>query len=120
MPLRRCGSIPVAAILLVLILLLASCARTDISSKKTDADRGPLPRPDQIIVYNFAVSPDEVKLERGLVDARTESGTRGRLGRPRKYYALTTAGADALLKAYTDTQRLAEGLLPKLADIAGR
>ena len=58
--------------------------------------------------------------ERGLVDARTESGTRGRLGRPRKYYALTTAGADALLKAYTDTQRLAEGLLPKRADIAGR
>ncbi|MCG8546544.1 MAG: DUF4410 domain-containing protein [Alphaproteobacteria bacterium] len=68
MPLRRCGSIPVAAILLVLILMLASCARTDISSQKTDADRGPLPRPDQIIVYNFAVSPDEVKLERGLVD----------------------------------------------------
>jgi hypothetical protein len=27
---------------------------------------GPLPRPDQILVYDFATSPDEVRLDRGL------------------------------------------------------
>lgn len=57
--------------------------------------------------------------DRGLVVSSLGSMEPGQMGRPRKYYALTTEGARSLMDAYTTTQKLAEGLLPTLFDLAG-
>ena len=57
--------------------------------------------------------------ERGLVGA--DSGPRiPGPGRPRKYYAITPAGARALMDAYTTMQAMAGGLIPRLAELAGQ
>ena len=47
-----------------LLLALTGCAPTTVNvvSQYT----GPLPQPNRILVYNFAVSPDEVKLDQGI------------------------------------------------------
>ena len=45
-------------------LLLASCGPTKV--KTSEEYTGKLPRPDRILVYDFAVSPDEVKHDTGL------------------------------------------------------
>lgn len=57
--------------------------------------------------------------ERGLVRADAGEPTPGP-GRPRKYYALTPAGARALLEAYSTMQAMAGGLIPRLAKLAKR
>jgi DNA-binding PadR family transcriptional regulator len=57
--------------------------------------------------------------DRGAVTARVGEPEPGRMGRPRKYYRLTPDGARSLLDAYATTQKLAEGLLPELSDLAG-
>jgi hypothetical protein len=49
---------------LAALLLLASCGPTKV--KTTEEYTGKLPRPDRILVYDFAVSPDEVKHDTGL------------------------------------------------------
>jgi hypothetical protein len=46
------------------LALLAGCAPTNV--QQTSENTGALPRPDRILVYDFAVSPDEVKLDEGL------------------------------------------------------
>jgi hypothetical protein len=46
------------------LTLLAGCAPTNV--QQTSENTGALPRPDRILVYDFAVSPDEVKLDEGL------------------------------------------------------
>ena len=51
----------------IALCLLAACARTDISTDKEYRGEA-LPKPDRVIVYDFAVSPEEVKLQRGLSD----------------------------------------------------
>ena len=56
--------------------------------------------------------------ERGLVASHVASPVRGRMGRPRKYYELNASGAKALMDAYSRTQKLADGLLPTLSDLA--
>jgi hypothetical protein len=45
-------------------LLAAGCAPTDV--KTTFQREGPAPRPERILVYDFAVAPDEVQLDRGI------------------------------------------------------
>jgi DNA-binding PadR family transcriptional regulator len=55
---------------------------------------------------------------KGLVSARTGEGTPGRGGRPRKYYSLERAGAEALRSSYTEIQRMAAGLTRRLAELA--
>ena len=51
-------------VLLPVFLLLAACAPTQVQQDyETTAS---LPKPDSIVVYYFAVSPDEVQLDRGL------------------------------------------------------
>ena len=50
--------------LLVSLALLTGCAPTNV--QQTSESTGALPRPDRILVYDFAVSPDEVKLDEGL------------------------------------------------------
>ncbi len=44
--------------------LLTGCASTDVTSEKEY--EGFLPKPGEVLVYNFAVSPDEVELNSGL------------------------------------------------------
>ena len=55
--------------------------------------------------------------ERGLVRSRTEK-PRGRTGRPRKYYALSTEGARDLRESYTSIESMAGGLIPELDGLA--
>ena len=61
--------------------------------------------------------------ERGLVspdDARSDASVAPGRGRPRKYYALTPAGARALMDAYSTMQAMAGGVLPRLVELADR
>jgi hypothetical protein len=44
--------------------IAVGCAPTDVQQRKLTATQ--LPRPDHILVYDFAVSPEEVKLDKGL------------------------------------------------------
>jgi hypothetical protein len=49
----------------LLVLAIASgCVPTNVQQERTTLTQ--LPRPDVILVYDFAVSPDEVKLDTGL------------------------------------------------------
>ena len=49
----------------VLALTLTACAPTKVRPTGA-ASTGPLPRPDVVLVYDFAVSPEQVSLNRGL------------------------------------------------------
>jgi hypothetical protein len=49
---------------LAVLFLAASCGTTKV--KTTEKYSGKLPRPDRILVYDFAASPDEIKLDTGL------------------------------------------------------
>jgi hypothetical protein len=44
--------------------MAAGCAPTNVQQQSTTLTQ--LPRPDAILIYDFAVSPDEVKLDTGL------------------------------------------------------
>lgn len=59
--------------------------------------------------------------ERKLVTSRIGEPTAGRAGRPRKYYAITPAGARALQESYSTIQKMAgRGLLARVTRMAGR
>ncbi len=47
------------------LLILAGCPKATVT--QTKATLGPLPRPDMIVVYDFAVTPAEVKLDQGMM-----------------------------------------------------
>jgi hypothetical protein len=54
-----------SALLTFVVLAVAfGCAPTTVQQKEKTLTQ--LPRPDRILVYDFAVSPDEVKLDTGL------------------------------------------------------
>ncbi len=55
---------------------------------------------------------------RRLVIGRVGTPVPGRAGRPRKYYALTPAGARDLKASYTTIRAMAGGLLQRLGAIA--
>ena len=48
---------------LLLALATTSCTSTDVTEGYSG---GPLPRPDRVLVYDFATTPGEVRLDRGL------------------------------------------------------
>ncbi|HUJ78686.1 MAG TPA: DUF4410 domain-containing protein [Nitrospiria bacterium] len=48
----------------ILLLSVAACAPTSV--EVTGGGGGEAPRPDRILVYDFAVTPDEVELDQGL------------------------------------------------------
>lgn len=50
-----------------LAVAMAACSSTDISNKTVNQQAANSPKPDQLVVFNFATSPDEVKLEHGIV-----------------------------------------------------
>ena len=56
--------------------------------------------------------------ERNLVTSRVAEPAAGRLGRPRKYYSLQSAGARELMASYSTIQAMAGGLIPRLTDLA--
>lgn len=57
--------VPIRTGIIGLILLaIAGCAPTQVTLLNETTTQ--LPRPERILVYNFAVSPDEVKLDRGI------------------------------------------------------
>lgn len=57
---------------------------------------------------------------RDLVSSRRGESTPERGGRRKKYYRLEPEGAAALKESYERLTRMAEGLTPKLAELAGR
>ena len=52
--------------------------------------------------------------EKKLVTSRVAEPVGGRAGRPRKYYAITPAGARALSDSYASIRAMADGLVRKL------
>jgi len=48
----------------IILAVAAGCAPTKVQEKSTTIAQ--LPKPDHILVYDFAVSPEEVKLDKGL------------------------------------------------------
>src|SRR5262249_60851004 len=48
------------------LLALGACAPTTVESQQDYSGTAALPRPERVIVYDFAVSPDEVTLDQGL------------------------------------------------------
>jgi hypothetical protein len=54
---------------LAALLALSGCAPTQINTISQYS--GPVPKPNNVLVYNFAVSPDEVQLDQGI-SARIE------------------------------------------------
>lgn len=57
--------------------------------------------------------------ERRLVKTTEGDPASGRVGRPRKYYALTPAGARALRDSYADISAMAGDLLPQVNALTG-
>ena len=53
-----------ALVILLVLAIAAGCGPTKVQQEKMALTQ--LPRPDLILVYDFAVSPDEVKLDTGL------------------------------------------------------
>lgn len=47
------------------LVILGGCPKAIVT--QTKATVGPLPRPDMIVVYDFAVTPAEVKLDQGMM-----------------------------------------------------
>lgn len=58
--------------------------------------------------------------ERRLVAGRIGESVPGRAGRPRKYYALTPAGARDLRDSYATIRALAGNLMPRIDALADR
>jgi hypothetical protein len=48
----------------MVLAIAVGCGPTNVKQEKMSVTQ--LPRPDHILVYDFAVSPDEVKLDKGL------------------------------------------------------
>ena len=62
--LMRCSRHSICLVTGALLLVAAGCAPTSVQT--TSMASGQLPRPNQILVYDFAVTPDEVKLDEGI------------------------------------------------------
>lgn len=56
--------------------------------------------------------------DRGLVRSETRGGQAGKAGRPRRYYAIESAGARSLMDSWETMQAAAGGLIPRLAELA--
>ena len=55
------------------LLALGACAPTTVETQQDYSGTAALPRPDRVIVYDFAVSPDEVTLDQGLPEKLVRS-----------------------------------------------
>lgn len=57
---------------------------------------------------------------RGFLESQLGETAPERSGQRRKYYQIQPEGAAALYRTYADIQRMAEGLVPRLAGLAAR
>jgi len=48
------------------LVLLAGCAPTDVDTIHEYSGKSPLPRPDRVLIYDFAVSANDVKLNSAI------------------------------------------------------
>jgi len=53
--------------LLILTGLLGGCAQTTVQPQLTQTTGGPMPRPNQVVVFPFAVNPAQVTENQGLI-----------------------------------------------------
>ena len=58
------SAIKLGLLTLMILAIAAGCAPTNVQQEKMTATE--LPRPDHILVYDFAVTPQEVELDKGL------------------------------------------------------
>lgn len=58
------SKIKLGLLFLIVLTIVYGCPPTNVQQQKMTATK--LPRPDHILVYDFAVSPDEVELDKGL------------------------------------------------------
>jgi len=85
-----------------MLLAVPACAPTSVVT--TGEVSGQMPRPDRILVYDFAVSPDEVKLDSGLgADVKAylsqyDSGTSRTAEEIQIGHSVANALADELVK----------------------
>lgn len=71
------------------------------------------------VVSSGAINTTLLRLaERKLVTCRVGEPTSGRAGRPRKYYAITPAGARSLQASLSTIRAMADGLTAKLNRLA--
>lgn len=59
---RSGATLAFASIWLVLLAILAGCASTEVRVVRRYRGDRPLPKPERILVYDFAISPKDVKL----------------------------------------------------------
>jgi hypothetical protein len=82
------------------LVVLAGCAPTDVGTIQEYSGKASLPRPDRVLVYDFAVSANDVKLNSAigarlanLVTGAQENEEQGKVGR-----AVAKALAESLVK----------------------
>jgi len=85
------------AALLLFVGLLAGCASTEVTTDEVSWKTEP--KPDQLIVFDFAAAPDEVQLDHGLVaDVRELVDKEPRTAQEKKIgHSVANALADALV-----------------------
>jgi len=60
------GRIKFGLLTLMVLAVAAGCAPTNVTQQPTDMTAKQLAKPTLVLVYDFAVTPDEVKLDKGL------------------------------------------------------
>jgi hypothetical protein len=53
------------SLIAITLIIVAGCAPTTVRPTGTSSAAAPLPRPDRVVVYDFAVSLDDIKLNTG-------------------------------------------------------
>src|SRR5437667_12209464 len=48
------------------LVILAGCAPTDVNTVQEYSGKSPLPMPDRVLVYDFAVSANDIKLNSAI------------------------------------------------------
>src|SRR5205809_3965086 len=50
----------------LILVILAGCAPTDVNTVQEYSGKSPLARPDRVLIYDFAVSANDVKLNSAI------------------------------------------------------
>jgi len=86
----------------LLFLLMAGCAKDNVQETYVEANTG-MPKPNSVLIYNFAVNPDDVKTTSGL------------LGKIQSSMMQTTQSAEKIQLAREVSDALATELTQKIA-----
>lgn len=85
----------------LIVLFPLGCAQTSVQTVQEYRGEEPLPKPDMVLVYNFAASPDEVTLDTGI-SAQLVDLVKGNPSRTQKEREIGRKVADALSQALVD------------------